>query len=62
MILGMMSNKEHRKFIQIFKGIIHSIVTVNIPNQTNFMSKALGSASSIFAISVDPNPWPTSEL
>ena len=39
MILGMMNNKEHRKFIQIFKGIIHSIVTVNIPNQTNFMSK-----------------------
>jgi len=39
MILGMMDNKEHKKFIQIFKGMIHSIVTVNIPNQTNFMPK-----------------------
>ena len=39
MILGMMANKEHKKFIQIFKDRIHSIITVNIPNQTNFIEK-----------------------
>ena len=39
MVLGMMVNKEHREFIQIFKGRINSIVTLDIPNQTNFIKK-----------------------
>ena len=39
MVLGMMANKEHRQFIQIFKNIVHSIVTLNIPNQENFIEK-----------------------
>ncbi len=39
MILGMMSNKEHKEFIQIFKDKIHSIITLNIPNQENFINK-----------------------
>ena len=39
MILGMMANKEHKKFIQIFKDRIHSIITLDIPNQTNFIEK-----------------------
>ena len=39
MILGMMANKEHKKFIQIFKNRIHSIITLNIPNQINFIEK-----------------------
>ena len=39
MILGMMVNKEHKKFIQIFKDKIHSVTAVNIPNQINFIDK-----------------------
>ena len=39
MILGMMANKEHKEFIQIFKNTIHSIITLNIPNQINFIEK-----------------------
>jgi len=39
MLLGMMSNKEHKKFIEIFKNRVHSIVALDIPNQTNFMEK-----------------------
>ena len=39
MILGMMKNKEHKKFIQIFKDKVHSIVALDIPNQTNFIKK-----------------------
>ena len=39
MILGMMANKEHKEFIQTFKDKVQSIVTLNIPNQSNFMSK-----------------------
>ena len=39
MVLGMMANKEHKKFIQIFKNRIHSIVTLDIPNQINFIEK-----------------------
>jgi len=39
MILGMMANKEHRKFIKIFKGKIKLIITVDIPNQINFIKK-----------------------
>jgi dihydrofolate synthase / folylpolyglutamate synthase len=39
MILGMMANKEHKKFIQIFKNNIHSIIALDIPNQINFIKK-----------------------
>jgi len=39
MILGMMANKEHKKFIQILKDKIHSVIAVNIPNQINFIEK-----------------------
>jgi len=39
MLLGMMNNKEHKKFIQIFKNRIHSIVALDIPNQKNFIEK-----------------------
>ena len=39
MIIGMMANKEHKKFIQIFKKTVHSIITLDIPNQTNFIEK-----------------------
>ena len=39
MLLGMMANKEHKEFIKIFKNIIHSVITVDIPNQINFIEK-----------------------
>jgi len=39
MLLGMMSNKEHKKFIEIFKNRVHSIIALDIPNQVNFISK-----------------------
>ena len=39
MILGMMANKDHKKFIQAFKNRVYSIITLDIPNQTNFISK-----------------------
>ena len=39
MILAMMKNKEHKKFIKFFKDKIHSITTLDIPNQTNFIPK-----------------------
>ena len=39
MLLGMMANKENREFIKIFKNIIHSVITVDIPNQINFIEK-----------------------
>jgi len=39
MVLGMMMNKEHKEFINIFKHSVHSIVALDIPNQTNFMQK-----------------------
>ncbi len=39
MILGMMANKEHKQFIKIFKDRIHSVITLNIPNQINFIEK-----------------------
>ena len=39
MILGMMANKEHKKFIQIFKDRVQSIITLDIPNQINFLEK-----------------------
>ena len=35
----MMANKEHKEFIQIFKSRIHSIITLDIPNQINFIKK-----------------------
>ena len=34
-IIGMMSNKEHEKYIHFFKNKINSITTVDIPNQPN---------------------------
>ena len=39
MVLGMMANKEHKEFIQIFKNRIHSIIALDIPNQINFIEK-----------------------
>jgi len=40
MLLGMMANKEHKEFIQIFKNKIHSIIALDIPNQENFIEKS----------------------
>tara|TARA_B100001123_G_scaffold264163_1_gene294179 strand:+ start:794 stop:2074 length:1281 start_codon:yes stop_codon:yes gene_type:complete len=39
MILGMMANKDHKQFISTFKNRVHSIITLNIPNQINFIEK-----------------------
>ncbi len=39
MLLGMMNNKEHKKFIKIFKNKINSIIALDIPNQENFLPK-----------------------
>ena len=39
MILAMMKNKEHKKFIEIFKNKVNSIITLDIPNQINFIKK-----------------------
>ena len=39
MILGMMSNKEHKEFVQILKDKVHSIIALDIPNQINFIKK-----------------------
>ena len=39
MLLGMMANKEHKEFIQTFKKKVHSIITLDIPNQENFIKK-----------------------
>jgi len=39
MILGMMANKEHKKFIQVFKNQIEVIIALDIPNQINFLKK-----------------------
>ena len=39
MLIGMMSNKDHKKFIEIFKNKIESIIALNIPNQVNFIDK-----------------------
>ena len=35
----MMANKDHEEFIKIFKNTVHSIITLNIPNQENFVQK-----------------------
>ena len=39
MLLGMMANKDHKQFIEMFKNKVHSIITLDIPNQINFMQK-----------------------
>ena len=39
MLLGMMANKDHKEFIQIFKNRVHSIIALDIPNQRNFIKK-----------------------
>jgi len=39
MVLGMMANKEHKKFIKVFKNSVKSIITLDIPNQQNFLKK-----------------------
>ena len=39
MLLGMMANKEHKEFIKIFKNRVQSIITLDIPNQINFIDK-----------------------
>ena len=39
MVLGMMKNKEHKKFVNIFKDKIESVITLDIPNQINFIKK-----------------------
>ncbi len=39
MLLGMMANKNHRKFIEIFKDSVYSIIALDIPNQKNFFEK-----------------------
>jgi dihydrofolate synthase / folylpolyglutamate synthase len=39
MVLGMMFNKEHKKFIKILKSNIDSVVVLDIPNQINTLKK-----------------------
>ncbi|MBA1338563.1 MAG: dihydrofolate synthase / folylpolyglutamate synthase [Pelagibacterales bacterium] len=39
MVLGMMKNKDHKHFIEIFKNRIDSIIALDIPNQINFIKK-----------------------
>ena len=39
MLLGMMANKEHKEFIQIFKDRVQSIIALDVPNQINFIDK-----------------------
>ena len=39
MVLGMMANKEHKEFNQTLKDKVHSIITLDIPNQINFIKK-----------------------
>ena len=39
MLLGMMMNKEHKNFIKTFKNKVHSVITLDIPNQENFIQK-----------------------
>tara|TARA_Y100001960_G_scaffold332012_1_gene431022 strand:+ start:681 stop:1955 length:1275 start_codon:yes stop_codon:yes gene_type:complete len=38
-ILGMMKNKDHEKYINFFKGIISSLTTIDIPNQKNSIDR-----------------------
>ena len=39
MLIGMMSNKEHKEFIKIFKNRVELVIALDIPNQTNFINK-----------------------
>jgi len=39
MMLGMMSNKNHKDFIKILRSVINEIIVLDIPNQINFMRK-----------------------
>ena len=39
LVLGMMANKDHKEFIQIFKNSVQEIITLDIPNQENFIKK-----------------------
>ena len=39
MMLGMMSNKDHKNFIKILRSVINEIIVLDIPNQINFMRK-----------------------
>ena len=39
MLLGMMTNKDHKRFIKIFKNRVHSIIALDIPGQINFIKK-----------------------
>ena len=34
-----MANKDHKEFIKIFKNRVHSIITLDIPGQINFIGK-----------------------
>ena len=38
-VLAMMATKQHKACIQILKEKVHSITTLDIPNQTNFIEK-----------------------
>ncbi len=39
LVLAMMSTKQHKECIKILKGKVHSIIALDIPNQTNFVKK-----------------------
>ena len=39
MILGMMLNKDHNKYLSYFKGKINSLTTIDIPNQENAIGR-----------------------
>jgi dihydrofolate synthase/folylpolyglutamate synthase len=39
LVLAMMSTKQHKECIQILKEKVHSIIALDIPNQTNFIKK-----------------------
>ncbi len=39
MILGMMLNKDHNKYLSYFKGKINSLTTIDIPNQENAIER-----------------------
>ena len=39
MILGMMNNKDHEKYVSLFKGKLVSLTTIDIPNQENAIGR-----------------------
>jgi dihydrofolate synthase/folylpolyglutamate synthase len=39
LMLGMMSNKDHKRFIKTLKNVIDSIIVLDIPNQINAIKK-----------------------